>query len=119
MHGDHLAGIDQLYDIDAAQGVDLPPLGRGVDVFGDGSFWAISSSGHTRGHLMYFVNGVEDQVLLTGDACNNQYQFDTGIGPGSFSSDLEGGQEVLERIILFKERYPDVTLVYGHDLRTY
>jgi glyoxylase-like metal-dependent hydrolase (beta-lactamase superfamily II) len=119
MHGDHLAGIDQLYDIDLAQGVDLPPLGRGVDIFGDGSFWAISSSGHTRGHLMYFVNGVEDQVLLTGDACNNQYQFDTGVGPGSFSSDLEGGQEVLERIILFKEHYPDVTLVYGHDHRTH
>jgi hypothetical protein len=25
----------------------------------------------------------------------------------------------LERIILFKERYPEVNLVYGHDLKTH
>jgi hypothetical protein len=25
----------------------------------------------------------------------------------------------LERIILFKERYPEVKLVYGHDLKTH
>ena len=34
-------------------------------------------------------------------------------------SDLEGGQEVLDRVILFKERYPGVKLVYGHDLKTH
>jgi hypothetical protein len=68
---------------------------------------------------MYFINGIEDSVLFTGDACNDQTQFETGIGPGYYSSDLEGGQEVLERIILFKERYPQVKLVYGHDLKTH
>ena len=51
--------------------------------------------------------------------CNDHHQFETGIGPGYYSSDLEGGQEVLERIILFKERYPKVKLVYGHDLKTH
>jgi hypothetical protein len=42
-----------------------------------------------------------------------------GIGPGFYSSDLEGGQKALERIILFKERSPEVKLVYGHDLKTH
>ena len=118
-HGDHLAGVEEIYDIDLAAGIELPPFGNSVDVFGDGSLWAIPSSGHSKGHMMYFVNGIEDQILVTGDACNDHYQFETGIGPGFFSSDLEGGQEVLERIILFKERYPKVKLVYGHDLRTH
>ena len=59
--------------------------------------WAISSSGHSKGHVMYFINGIEDSVLFTGDASNTQYQFDTGIGPGTYSSDLEGGQDVLEQ----------------------
>jgi len=119
MHGDHLAGIDELHEIDFATGVDLPPLGRSVDVFGDGSLWAISSIGHSKGHVVYFINGIEDQVLVTGDACNTQYQFDSGIGPGTYSSDLDQAQVALDRIIAFKQQYPEVKLVYGHDLQSH
>ena len=115
-HGDHLAGVEEIYDIDMAEGIELPPFGKSVDVFGDGSLWAISSSGHSRGHLMYFINGIEGQILMTGDACNTQFQFDTGIGPGSFSSNIEQAQVALDRIKVFMERYPQVRLVYGHDL---
>lgn len=117
MQGDHLAGIDALYEIDFAAGIDLSPLGKGIDVFGDGSLWAISSSGHTAGHVLFLINGTDGQVLVTGDACNTQEQFDTGIGPGTYSSDLEGAQDALEQIIAFSERYPEVRLVYGHDLK--
>ena len=118
MQSDHLAGIDELQEFDFAEGTDLPPLGKALDVFGDGSLWVISSSGHSTGHVIYLINSIDEQVLFTGDACNDHYQFETGIGPGAYSSDLEGAQEVLERIILFKERYPEVKLVYGHDLKT-
>lgn len=114
IQGDHLAGIKPLYEIEFANGIELPPFGKCVDLLGDGSLWAIESSGHSSGHVMYLING-ENQVLVTGDACNYQYQFDTGIGPGAYSIDLEKGQEVLDSIIVFKERYPDVKLVYGHD----
>ena len=113
---DHLAGIEALYEIDFTKGIDLPPFGKCVDLFGDGSFWAIESSGHSKGHVMYFINGADERVIVTGDACNDQYQFDTGIGPGYFSSDLEQAQHVLETLIAFKERYPEVRLVFGHDL---
>ena len=116
MQSDHLAGIKPLYEIDFNQGVDLPPFGKCVDLFGDGSFWAIESSGHSKSHVMYFINGVDEQVIVTGDACNDQYQFDTGIGPGYFSSDLEKAQNVLESIIIFSKSYPEVRLVFGHDL---
>lgn len=115
--GDHLAGIDELHEIDFATGVDLSPLGQGVDVLGDGSLWAISSSGHSKGHVLYFVNGIEGQILVTGDACNTQFQFDSGIGPGYYSSDLEQAQDMLNRIKAFKEQYPEVELVFGHDLQ--
>ena len=115
MAGNHLAGIDEVLDFDFATGVDLPPLGRSIDVFGDGSLWAISSSGHSKGHVLYLINGTEEQALVTGDACNTQYQFETEVGPGSFSSDLEQAQVGLDRIIAFKQRYPEVKLVYGHD----
>lgn len=116
MQSDHLAGIEALYEIDFNKGIDLPPFGKGVDLFGDGSLWAIESSGHSKGHVMYFINGADERVMVTGDACNDQYQFDTGIGPGYFSSDVEKAQKVLESIIIFKERYQEVRLVFGHDL---
>ena len=62
------------------------------------------------------VNGIDQQVLFTGDACNTLQQFETGIGPGFYSHDVEQGQIALNRIIEFKELYPQVTLVFGHDL---
>ncbi len=67
--------------------------------------------------MLYFINGIEDKILVTGDACNTQYQFDSGIGPGYFSSNLEQAQDVWDRIIVFKEHYPEVKLVFGHDLQ--
>ena len=88
-----MAGVDESYDIDLAANIELPPLGKCVDVFGDGSLWAVSASGHSKGHVMYFVNGTEDHILVMGDACNTQYQFDSGIGPGSLSANVEQAQE--------------------------
>ena len=102
LYGDHLAGVEQLYEIDFSTGIDLPPFGKGIDLVGDGSLWAISTKGHCKGHLIFFINGIEDKVLVTGDAGNTQYQFDSQIGPGYFSSDLEKAQDVLDQIIAFK-----------------
>ena len=118
LHGGHLDGLDALYEIDFASGIDLPPLGKSIDVLGDGSLWAIAASGHSDGHVMYFINGIEDKVLVTGDACNTAHQFDSGIGPGYYSNDLEQAQETLDRIIAFKAAYPKVELVFGHDLQS-
>ena len=64
MQSDHLAGIDELREVDFAEGIDLPPLGKAIDVFGDGSLWAISSSGHSAGHVIFLINGIDEQVLL-------------------------------------------------------
>ena len=116
---EHLAGIDQLYEIDLSEGIDLPPFRKGVDLFGDGSFWAIDSSGHSAGHILFFVNGDDEQILFTGDAINIGLQFEQSIGSGTYSSDLEKSQEVVEQIITFKEHHPDVRLVFGHDLETF
>ncbi|MCB9766036.1 MAG: MBL fold metallo-hydrolase [Alphaproteobacteria bacterium] len=115
IQGDHLAGVPELQEIAFDKGVDLAPLGTAVDLFGDGSFWAIRSPGHSAGHVLYFVNGVEEQVLLTGDACNTLEQFSTGIGPGFYSSDVAQAQASMDRIIRFKNQHPQVALSFGHD----
>jgi glyoxylase-like metal-dependent hydrolase (beta-lactamase superfamily II) len=116
IHGDHLEGIDALNEIDFASGIDLPPFGKCIDVFGDGSVWAIPAPGHTAGSTVFLVNGLDGQYLMTGDACMTRDLFDAGIGPGTYSSDVEQAQVALEQIKEFAERYPEVELVFGHDL---
>ncbi|MBT8479326.1 MAG: MBL fold metallo-hydrolase, partial [Gemmatimonadetes bacterium] len=115
IRGDHLSGVPELQEITFDGGVDLSPLGTGVDLFGDGSFWAIRLPGHSDGHVLYLINGVEQQVLLTGDACNTLEQFSTGIGPGTYSSDIVQAQLAMDRIIQFRDQYPQVALSFGHD----
>jgi glyoxylase-like metal-dependent hydrolase (beta-lactamase superfamily II) len=41
-----------------------------VDVFGDGSFWALSVPGHTAGSTAFVARTPSGPVLLTGDACH-------------------------------------------------
>ena len=56
---------------------------------------------------MYFICGLEEYILVTSDACNTLRQFETGLGPGHFPSDLEDGQEIMDQIKAFKESYPE------------
>jgi glyoxylase-like metal-dependent hydrolase (beta-lactamase superfamily II) len=52
----------------------MAPLGPSIDLFGDGSLWAISVLGHTDDDVAYLVNGPRP-VLLTGDACHTKAAF--------------------------------------------
>ncbi|MDD1763347.1 MAG: MBL fold metallo-hydrolase, partial [Methanobacteriaceae archaeon] len=65
VHGDFLAGLDILQEIDFSKAEDIPPLGPSVDLLGDGSLWAISTPGHTRGHVSFLVNGHGGPIFLT------------------------------------------------------
>ena len=69
----------------------------------------------SESHVLYLVNGVEQQVLLPGDACNALEQFSTGIGPGTCSSDIAQAQLAMDRIKRFNAQYPQVGLSFGHD----
>lgn len=112
---DNLAGVETLYEIDFASGHDLRPLGPCVDVFGDGSFWAIPTPGHRKGHVSFLVNGREQAVLLTGDACDIKLGFDKGVGPGFGSYNSQEAQRSLERMKEFVGAYPQVAICFGHE----
>ena len=56
---------------------------------------------------MYFICGLEEYVLVTSDACNTLRQYETGLGPGHISGDLDDGQEIMDQIKAFKESYPE------------
>jgi glyoxylase-like metal-dependent hydrolase (beta-lactamase superfamily II) len=104
-----------LRELDFSNAAMLEPLGRAIDLYGDGSFWAISTPGHTTGHVSYLVNGVGGPVLLTGDACHMRWGFEHGVGPsGATGATTELAQASFEGIRAFAERYPEVEIVLGH-----
>jgi glyoxylase-like metal-dependent hydrolase (beta-lactamase superfamily II) len=113
---DNFAGVETLYEIDFDTAQNLQPLGRCADIFGDGSFWAVHTPGHRKGHISYIVNGKESAVLLTGDACDIKLGFDMGIGPGFGSYNSREAQRSLERMIEFTRMYAQIKVFFGHEI---
>ncbi len=103
------------FDFEAAQ--EMPPLGLCIDVFGDGSLWAIRTSGHRKGHVSYLVNGINGIFLITGDACDLKIGFEKGIGPGFGSYNKKEAHQSLSRLMEFSRRYPQVTVIFSHEMR--
>ncbi|MDP3066537.1 MAG: MBL fold metallo-hydrolase [Methanobacteriaceae archaeon] len=116
VHGDFLAGLANLEEIDFTKADNIPPLGPTVDLLGDGSLWAISTQGHTRGHISFLVNGLDGPVFLTMDAAFIQENLDRGVAPRDYTWDVEMAQETLEKIIKFLGQYPQCRVRVGHEL---
>lgn len=114
---------DALHDVVGLDEIDfrgvpaIPPLGPTLDVFGDGSLWAIRTPGHTVGHLSFLVITKTGPVLLTGDVSHTRWGFENGVTPGRFNDgDPQDCRRSLEQLIAFKKAYPEVRVVYGHEL---
>lgn len=93
------------------------PSGRfeGVlDVFGDGSVWALWVPGHTLGATAYVVRTPQGPVLLTGDACHTRWGWDNGVEPGSFTADRPRNAVALERLRRLASEHPKLDVRLGH-----
>ena len=111
----HFSGKSKFSSIDFSAAPVMPPLGPSVDVFGDGSFWAISVRGHTDDDIAYLINGTTP-ILLTGDASHFAWAFKTGVAPRGWNkAGTAHGYVSLEQLRAFARAYPSVRLVYGHE----
>jgi glyoxylase-like metal-dependent hydrolase (beta-lactamase superfamily II) len=115
-YGDYLKGIDVLYELDFSKGTKMPVLGPCVDIFGDGSFWAISTPGHTKGHMSFLINSENGPVLLATDACFIKLGFEKGIGASDYTDDVLMAQSSLNNLVEFKKVYPQVKVFCGHEI---
>ena len=115
----HFAGKSRFLTIDFSTAPVMPPLGPCVDLFGDGSLWAISVPGHTDDDIAYLINGARP-VLLTGDASHFAWAFNAGVGPrGWTKSGTARGYRSLGVLRAFAKTYPNVRLIYGHEVERY
>jgi glyoxylase-like metal-dependent hydrolase (beta-lactamase superfamily II) len=85
-----------------------------VDVFGDGTLWALLLPGHTPGSTAYLARTPSGPVLLAGDICPTRWGWDHGVAAGSFNGDTEAAQTSLERLRAFAAEHPGMAVRLGH-----
>jgi len=115
--GNHLAGRSSIHLLDMAAGETLAPFSHVVDIFGDGTFWAISTPGHTRDHLAYLINTTPAPVLIVGDAELTTWAMKDEILVSTI--DGERGKQAVQRsanmIRAFHKEHPHVQIWFSHD----
>lgn len=85
-----------------------------LDVFGDGTFWAIHVPGHTPGSTAYVARTPTGPVLFTGDACHTAWGWDHGVEPGDFSGDKKRSADNLARLKQSASKHPTMEVRLGH-----
>ncbi len=85
-----------------------------VDVFGDGSLFAIWAPGHTPGSTAYLARTVEGPVLFVGDVCHTEWGWRHEIRPGSFTQDPDANTASLNSLIALAKSHPSLTVRLGH-----
>lgn len=85
-----------------------------LDVFGDGSVWALWVPGHTPGSTAYLVRTKQGPVLLTGDASHTRWGWEHHVEPGTFTGDATRGTASFEKLQAFVAAHPEVQVRLGH-----
>lgn len=85
-----------------------------IDVFDDGSVFALAVPGHTGGSTAYLVRSTSGPVLLTGDASHTRWGWDNGVEPGAASVDRTRSRLSLNQLRSLAARHPDVEVRVGH-----
>ena len=95
-------------------GLNMPILGKCIDIFNDNSFWAINTRGHTKGHVSYLINS-KKPVLIMGDLSISSLCFDLGIESGTFNEDGPTAKRSFKKMSKFLNRFPFVKTILGHE----
>ena len=85
-----------------------------VDVFGDGSVFAVHSPGHTAGSTAYLVNTADGPVLLAGDTSHTAWGWMNQVEPGNFSTDQAKSRESLNILLQLVKEHPQISVKLGH-----
>lgn len=85
-----------------------------VDIFSDGSVFAIHVPGHTAGSTAYLVNTTSGPVLLVGDASHTVWGWEHGVEPGKFSTDQPRSRDSLNRLRTLVKDNPEIEVRLGH-----
>lgn len=85
-----------------------------IDIFEDGSVFAISVPGHSPGSTAFLIRTTHGPVLLTGDACITRWGWEHTVEPGDFTADHERNLKNLKSMKSLVARHPEIEVRLGH-----
>jgi N-acyl homoserine lactone hydrolase len=85
-----------------------------LDVFGDGSVWALHVPGHTPGSTAFVVRSSDGPQLILGDATHTAWGWRHGVEPGTFSLDGPQSARSLARLVGLAQEVPGLAVHPGH-----
>jgi len=85
-----------------------------VDVFGDGSLWAIWTPGHTPGSTSYLARTASGPVLFTGDTSHTAWGWSHDVEPGSYTADHARNAASLAGLRRLVREHPSIDVRLGH-----
>jgi N-acyl homoserine lactone hydrolase len=105
--------------LDSARTIEVLDFGcecelPAIDIFGDGSLFALSTPGHTAGHISFLINARSGPVLLLHDAAHLLEGFASRCGPGEADDRLEATRSI-EALADLVARFPRIRVIAGHD----
>ena len=84
-----------------------------LDVFGDGSVWALHVPGHSPGSTAYLVNAVDGPRLITGDATSTRLNWQ-GLPQPVTAAGRAQADASAERLRRFAAAHPAIEVFLGH-----
>lgn len=113
-----LAGHEPIEELPLAQGPapapDSDDFAGVLDLFGDGSVFALWVPGHTPGSVAYLARTPTGPVLFVGDACHTKWGWENEVEPGSFSHDRPASAVSLKKLEALVKKHPTMRVRLGH-----
>lgn len=87
----------------------------GIDLWGDGSLWALHVPGHTEGSTAFLVRTEDGPKMFTGDCSHTIWGWDHDVTPGTYTADHEQNHDSLLALKSLAESIGAEVFV-GHEL---
>lgn len=85
-----------------------------IDLFDDGSLFALHAPGHTPGTTAYIANTTDGVQIMLGDVSHTRWGWENQVAPGTYSHDATGSAAALAKLKTLADAIQPAQIHPGH-----